>query len=257
LKIFTSTPLVGDSICTLEFLKKYAILHGQVEFGPHFSPWIRQALPSNYIYDARLKREDCDYNLDANEAWKFCHSHGSKYHMSEGYFYVNNIVPPPMPHSFDFVIGSCDVPRGIALAPYSRTDNNGNKFWSLDNWAQVLQQLPKPVYVLGTSKDSHGDNDSLGPLEDIKGVVPFFNNDCSTVLALLKKCRLLVSIDTGISHLAHYLSMSNHVLLYPKACPPNWVVNPYARKYEIYDAPSNVTPQRMIDMCNLALQEFQ
>ena len=60
------------------------------------------------------------------------------------------------------------------------------------------------------------------------GIEPVFNRPLAQVLDLIRQAPLLLSIDTGIAHLAHYGGVDRHVLLYPGVFSNLWVPNPRA-----------------------------
>ncbi|MDE1905109.1 MAG: hypothetical protein KGH75_01480 [Rhodospirillales bacterium] len=248
MKVYLVEGLIGDSISCLEFLKHIRNTYGSVEFGPGFNKWVFDGLQldKSYTFNENLTKEEADFCISCSNSWQWCYSK-QRCHMSEGHFYYNNITPPSLPYSFPFLQNECNLDKGIVFAPFSRTDDNGSKFWNLNNWLALAKNLPKPIYVLGSST-----HDDMSILDNQEGVIKLFDQDCKSVVSLLKSCKMLVSIDTGISHLAHYLGMKNHVLLYPIVSMQKFANNPNT-VYEVYDWPKNVSVDRMLEMCNKAL----
>ncbi len=87
----------------------------------------------------------------------------------------------------------------------------------------LSQQLgDTPVYVVGDQGDQW---------EAIIGtrIVPLTDLPLTQVLSTLRSAKVFLSIDNGMSHLAHFGGVHKHVLLYPAITAPNAVVNPRAK----------------------------
>jgi hypothetical protein len=56
---------------------------------------------------------------------------------------------------------------------------------------------------------------------------------------------LVISIDNGISHLAHFGGVSQHLLLAPACLPASFVANPRGRM--IRGVPIDITVQKVLE----------
>lgn len=146
-------------------------------------------------------------------------------HMCQSYFAANGFDPPDLPVDFAMTTKTWAGPDVMVLAPYSWSDLNGNKLWPHERWIEVVHTLRKrhgasQTYVLGSkSRDD--------PEVYLRaGLTPLFDRPLPQVLDLIQNAILLLSVDNGISHLAHYGGVSRHVLLAPGCHAGNWACNP-------------------------------
>jgi ADP-heptose:LPS heptosyltransferase len=238
-KVYCNLGLIGDCIAAMPFLHELSKTK-HVIAGPNLNRWVLDGIDFPIAFDSELEIKDSRYVLEASRSWAYCAQHGSKHHMAQGHFLLNGLEAPSLPYSVPLELEECNLDSGIIIAPFSVSDHNGNKFWPVRNWIELAKNFPDPVYVVGSSKDDF--NWTLGT-----NVWPIAGRSMAFVSSLLKKSKMLVSIDTGISHLAHMLGIKNHALLYSPAVPPNFVANPWGTF--VYDFPSNVKVETMLQLC--------
>jgi hypothetical protein len=249
IKVYTNLGLIGDAICGMPFLHDLSKTYNVIA-GPNISKWVLEGVDFPVAFDPNLNLEDADYHLDSSLTWQACSRGGNIHHMAQGHYLVNGLTIPRMPLSIPLKFQQCNLEPGIVISPFSRSDHQGNKFWDLKNWLELINHFPDPVYVVGSSQYN---NDKLKYGEDswdwitATKIRPVINKPMSYISSLLKSCKMLVSIDTGTSHLAHMLGMSNHALLYSPAVPPNFVRNPHA--ITLVNWPKRVTVQDMLHLC--------
>lgn len=167
--------------------------------------------------------------------------HGS--HMTQSFFRQYGGPEPAVPIDLDLKDESCGLPPGVVIAPFSRSDCNHNKLWEHERWLEVVRALrahtSHPFYVIGAAPD---DDASAYAAE---GIEPVFNRPLAQVVNLMRQAPLVMSIEGGMSHLAHYSGIGTHVLLYPGCTPICWATNPRA-KIVTAPMPSSVQVKDMV-----------
>ena len=244
-KIYANLGLIGDCLAAMPFVYEQTLLDN-VTVGPNLNSWVAEGINFSIAQDETLLPGACNYKLEANHSFQYCCGTNPMTHMIQGHYAVNNLPMPSIPLTFKVPLKQekCHLQPGIAIAPFSISDHQNNKLWPYDRWLELTQQLPEPIYVLGSSKDD------FSWIQD-SNLIAVIDKPMSFITDLLSQSKLLVSIDTGISHLAHLLEMRNHALLYPKCLPSKFVVNPYSSY--IQDWPLNVTVNQMLALCNMTI----
>lgn len=232
-----SAVLIGDALCHVPYMawlcKKHdtrARIHG-------YNKYVADLLSKTYPFDFTdgLDNSIPQFRLSIHEAFPLFHD---QCHMAQAFFKQNNEPPPPLPIQLDFQEEPCGLPAGLVVAPFSRSDLNNNKLWPHERWIEVIQKLRcegaiDRAYVVGVSgRDDHA-------LYAGAGIDPIFDRPLSQVLHLLRQAPVFLSIDNGISHIAHFGGVRRHVLLYPGCLPKCWVENPHAIQVTA-DCPINV-----------------
>jgi hypothetical protein len=217
--------LIGDSLSMVPFLAGVVEKHGEpVMVNERFAPVVKELLSEMPIHFSD-QVENPAYKIDVFQAFSHTHS-GHNLHMAQAYFEMTRMgAAPQLPITLPFVSTPSPVPAGgIVISPLSVSDHSHNKCWFEDRWAAVIQamRVSPPVYVLG----GHGDN--VDPYIEA-GAIPIVGHPLTSVLSMLRECRLFISVDNGISHLAHFGGVRHHVLLYPICLNPHWVPNPGAK----------------------------
>jgi ADP-heptose:LPS heptosyltransferase len=161
------------------------------------------------------------------------YGHGKGIHMIQSYFHLLDLEVPAAVPTPILNLDNSSRPRqfDVLVSPYSGSDNANNKLWPFENWQLLIDELVGnglSVAVLGTSADPR----------EFSDVSYIFDETIPTVAAVLRASRHgLISIDNGLSHLAHIVGV-NHLLLYPVAMHPAWVNNPNSNCVRIIEAPS-------------------
>ena len=161
------------------------------------------------------------------------YGHRQGIHMIQSYFHLLGLEVPiyvPRPE-LDLASSSQPQQFDVLISPYSGSDNVNNKCWPYEKWQVLIDELIADrlsVGVLGTSRDP----------KLFQNVSYVFDQSIPIVAATLSASRYgLISIDNGLSHIAHIIGI-NHLLLYPKVLAPSWVANPNSNCIRIIEAPS-------------------
>jgi len=239
MNIHTNLGLVGDALAGCHFLYTQSKIE-PITVGPNLCNWVADALDFPITFDSKLEKQTCRYSIDASSSFNYCSSTGDKHHMAEGHYLYNHLPAPPLPYLLPMKFEYCPLEPGIVFAPFSRSDYDGNKFWQFNNWVKLSKKLPEPIYVVGSKEDDVTWTTGTS-------IQPVLGNSCAFINSLLIKSKLLISIDTGISHLAHALGISKHALLYPAVLAPKFVTNPLCKR--IRGWPASITVDMMFHLC--------
>jgi ADP-heptose:LPS heptosyltransferase len=141
-----------------------------------------------------------------------------------------------MTQEFDFII-----------SPYTRSDSSNNKLWPYERWQALVDRLLPlgTVCVLG----AEGDPQVFG------GVTYLFDRPLREVCGHIANVRRLVlSLDNGISHIAHSLRVP-HFMFYPVTHSPIWTENRNANAVRIVAPPLTVSVDHAWATIESALQQ--
>jgi hypothetical protein len=238
MKIYVDAGLIGDALCCIPYLYSEYTTHGEITIGPNINSWVLKDIDFPIILNEQLQDVECAAKLTATCSWHFSWSH--KIHMAQGHYGFNGKPWPNIPMTIPVKETACELPPGVVFAPFSKTDYQNNKLWPFDRWLELSHRFTHPVYVVGC------DSDDWSWVTGTK-LIPVINQSMAFIVSLLKQCKLFVSIDTGIAHLAHFINISTHAFLYPTVTAWGFVDNPNAQK--VIDFPLNVTVERMLNCC--------
>jgi ADP-heptose:LPS heptosyltransferase len=143
----------------------------------------------------------------------------------------------------------CNLPPGLVIAPFAASGAsaaaNHITAWPVDRWNIVVDFLlssgyAETAYVIGSP------NDDPTPFLRL-GVTQVIGYPLGQVLDLMRRAPLCVTLDTGISHLAHLGAIDNHVLICPEVDQPPPATNP--RGKILRGRPSDITADQVIAAC--------
>jgi hypothetical protein len=230
--------LIGDTLATIPYILERCRQHGtQAYVGKGFNPAVRDLVEGIHplIFQDAPEDVEATYSLDLSAMWHLCEQHGWMWNMAQGYFVYNDLHPPKLPCTFamnELLLPPNDMlptEPGIMIAPYSRTNNpaDNNKLWPHDRWVDVVWRLRRagadlPVYILGSSQ-----HDDPSPYSG-EGFIKMFDCSLPFVLGMLRRAKLVMTIDNGIGHLCHFGGVRNHVMQYPACLPPKFAESPFA-----------------------------
>ena len=217
--------LIGDALCHVPYMDFLCRKHNSKALVFGLNPLVAAMLAPSYRFEfGPLRSDQPIIRLSINDAFGYV----NQCHMAQAFFKQHNAPLPPMPMTLDLMAELCGLPPGLVVAPYSRSNSpDNNKFWPHERWLEVISALRKErlvdrVYVVGASGP-----DNPAPYL-AAGVEPVFDRPLAQVLHLMRQAPLFMSVEGGLSHLAHYGGVRRHVMLYPGCLPQTWARNPYA-----------------------------
>jgi hypothetical protein len=225
-EIVHSEVKIGDTLCVLPLVMQLASLSGMdVHVTGAFAGAVKPLVPRLPIrFDASDDAAALGFRVDIQAAYD--QGRVRNQHMAESISRLACLPVPALPVTLDLAAVPTGLPPGIVLAPFSGSRNPWYKAWPLDRWLALTRHLvtsrDTPVYVPGAA------DEDAEPFA-AAGAIPLPGLPLPVVLHLMRQALLFISIDNGLSHLAHFGDVRRHVLLYPALLPPNLVVNPRAR----------------------------
>jgi hypothetical protein len=164
---------------------------------------------------------------------KVANSFGTRMYMTQAYFGGLNLPIPETPPRPKLLIRGADIVMDghYGLAPFARSLGPGEK-WDRFKWQRLVDSMPDKQFVL---YGSHRDDPEFvtGP-----NVTPYFDRPLERVCHSMKYLTHgLISVSTGLSHLAYALGVKNYLLIRqgPFAC------NPSAIRMEPMKTPDSMT----------------
>ena len=201
--------LVGDFLGTIPAMQQLArdnmgihvIIHPEAEK-------IFKLIPAHYNIVRAFHREyPEDYytkslSLDISKAFSIADQ--KKLYMSQTHYEVLGLPIPHVPPRAELDIEEIGFPTyDVLLAPFARSLPPQEK-WAREKWQQLVDRFPHIKFgLLGTK--THDDPEFL------KGynVTAEFDHNFMYVSNLMKKCTVVLSVVTGISHLCFHLDVPN------------------------------------------------
>ncbi|HET9019992.1 MAG TPA: hypothetical protein VFN46_10410 [Acetobacteraceae bacterium] len=229
---------IGDSLCAVPAILRLAQLSGRaVTLRGAFCPAVMPLLRDHPI---RLDRGPTGgspdgYRLDIQAVYD--RAGRMNEHMATGFCRSLGLPAPALPVDPGLAADDIGLPPGVVISPFSGSANGWYKVWPVSRWLDLTQRIAArypaaPIYVVGAATDD------VTPFLT-GGLMPLIDFTLPEVLALIRAARVFVSIDNGLSHLAHFGRVSRHVLLYPALLAPALVANP--RAHTIRATPQAIT----------------
>lgn len=227
---------LGDALCAIPYLRYLSTVHdGVAVVDDTFQEPARALIPDNLGITFRKDRDPHIHTLDLDLHACFweANKHDGRYrgmHMAQCYFAQAGAHDhyPDLPLDLNLLdYGKMREGNTVVVSPFSATDGDGTaKMWTTDKWLQLCAAvLPMKgvhrITVIGSGAEDYS-------AFHVPHVTIAAGWPLRDVMSLLRSCRLLVSIDNGISHMAHFGAVPRHVLLYPDCLNPAWVANPRA-----------------------------
>lgn len=235
--------LIGDTLAMVPFLLHFQQpVHVTGLFNRHVIPLLGDA---PITFDPEGSGAGADFVIGAQRAWDHCQAKGWR-HMAQVYFEQHGLPVPSLPITLPLVSSSCDLPPGIVISPFSVSDLGCNKLWLHERWVYVVQTLRRlgmadRAYVVG----SWSSGDSTSPYA-VAGIRPVLDRPLTEVLDLLRKAPLVLGIDNGIAHLAHFGGVKRHVMVYPDCLSPHWAESPRAQHVR-GSTPANISVDQVLE----------
>jgi hypothetical protein len=224
--IHSPEPLLGDCLAQVPFMCAVAKARAdRVRLTGRFNQSIIPLLGDMPIdFDPHGNDAGAEFKLPVWPA--YMSSLRTKLHMAQCYFHDLDWPVPDLPIDLPFKTEPCGLPPGLVVSPFSGSDLGTNtKLWPHDRWVQVVQALRKlglvhHAYVIGRSS-----TDSIAPYA-VAGIQPVFDRPLTQVLDLMRRAPLVLTIDTGTGHLAHFGGVSRHVMVYADCLPAKFAEAP-------------------------------
>jgi hypothetical protein len=240
---------IGDSLCTLPLIMQLARISGaDVHVTGAFADSVKALtgrLPIRFDVP-----EGEPITVRADVARAYAEGQVRNLHMAASFCRLGCVPVPALPFALDLTTAPAGLPPGIVLSPFSGSRNPWYKAWPLPLWRALVRFLAEnqgnPVYVLGA------DHEDAAVFVDA-GAIPLSGLALPMVLQLIRDAALFVSIDNGLSHLAHFGTVKRHVLLYPALLPPFLVVNPWARV--LRGRPQDISVSQVIAQAEAVLRD--
>lgn len=245
-----SGELIGDALCHVPYMDWLAKQHGTKANVIGLSRKVADVLGPSYDFTFNDVSEPGTpvFRMSILDAFGY----SNQCHAAQAFFRQHHIQEPALPLSLDLREVSAGLLPGVVISPFSRSDTAGNKLWPHSRWLEVVHELRYDglidrVYVLGDSR-----YDDPTPYMR-NGIEPVFDFSLAQVLNLMRQAPLVMTIDNGMSHLAHFGGIERHVLLYPGCLPRCWVQNPRAQIVTA-STPIDVDPREIIRAAQRALK---
>lgn len=210
-----SIGLIGDLVNTFGILKDLTSSQNVSIIKPVETDWFYDLITPTVKF--KYTESDSKYSdLDLGKAFQYgC---ANNLHMSQCYHVQFGLPTPEHPIRPELNVPDVEVPiYDYILAPFSRSLPEEQK-WSLHKWQELGWQLEKQGYSVCVFGNSKYDQSTFGLTNE-------YDRPMNEVLNIIKKCRKgVVSIVTGISHLAYAMNTKN--ILLSGQGDSGWGINP-------------------------------
>ena len=217
---------IGDTLCVLPLIVQLAeSCATEVHVRGAFAEPVKALVGRLPIcFDPPEEEPVIDIRVEIQKAYE--QGRARDQHMAVSICRLAGMRLPLLPVTLDLAVCSLGLPPGIVLSPFSGSKNPWYKVWPIERWLELTRHLTasrdEPVYVLGARDEDAGRFAGASAR-------PLIGLPLPTLLQLMREAVLFVSIDNGLSHLAHFGSVPRHLLIYPALLPQHLVVNPRAQ----------------------------
>jgi hypothetical protein len=219
--------LIGDSLAAVPFMKHLCDMHSTSAYITDGFCLAVRPLVRDYpfLYTEPSGDIAARYEMPTSEAWHEDLAKGWPWHLSQMFFGYNRLAIPPLPSCFPMHSEPCGLKPGVVLTPFSRSNlPDNNKLWPHERWLRVCSKMHEwgceDFYVVGSSQDDFSAYAGNGLIRIVK------DEPLPRVLDLLRTSKLVLGLDNGISHLAHFGGVHRHVMIYADCLPPRLAENP-------------------------------
>jgi hypothetical protein len=244
---------LGDTLCTLPILYYLIDKAHQENDEPKIyfhNKEVQKLIPKNIKYtniENNFIDEEIDYNIHCFNIWNH-NGPGPKFpnlHMMQAHFNMFNFSIPgtnnmkPKIEYPDLKVEEYD----FLISPFCVT--KVDKIIKLEVWEKVINYLKNNGYTVAIICKSKDEGEKV--LENVNYIE---GQPIEIVANYLKKVKkAIITIDNGISHLAHIIDVP-HLLLYPAIWPIWWVNNLNQNAVVVQDSPRNFDENRIINLIN-------
>jgi hypothetical protein len=249
-KVIANILPIGDALTCVPWLLALAAKHGTELYvqGP-FNAAVQEllgSLPLRFDLPSDQLLQDHGHVVLIQAAYSRYHGGSPDLHIAQAHFALVGMDPPSLPLTLPLLSTPTDLPASVVISPFSAHDRVHNRCWFDERWNAVIDVLLNThgfpvVYVIAS------------PLDDVRpferpGVRTVVGRPLSQIVDLIARSPLFLSIDTGPSHIAHFIGKWQHLLLYPAFFSQHWACNPHGRK--IQERPIDLTVERVLDAVN-------
>jgi hypothetical protein len=242
LNIVADSPMIGDSLCMLPLALELAeTFQKKIHIAGNYNGAIKPLVEGWPIsFDGVVAPGCIQFNAGLSEANEFARA--NNIHLTQAFFVLAKMALPSLPITLPLHAEPCDLPPGIVICPFTASDAGHVKGWYAERWIAVIDALAKAgktqtFYLVGAEGEPYH-------LYDHPLVVPISGRPLPYVLDLMRGSLLVMSVDTSLSHLAHFGSVARHLLLYPQVNPATLGTNP--RGKFIHGWPVEISPEMVI-----------
>jgi hypothetical protein len=242
---------IGDTLCVLPLITQLAgILATDVHVTGAFAEPVK---PLSQHLPIRFATPDAETVVGVRVEIEAAYQQGLalNQHMAASICRLARVPVPELPITLDLAATPVGLPPGIVLSPFSGSKNPWYKAWPLERWMELTRHFvttrDDPVYVLAASGE---DAQSFTR----EGAVPLIALSLPSVLHLMRQAVLFISIDNGLSHLAHFGSVRRHLLIYPALLSSCLVVNP--RAFVLRGRPEDISALQVICHATEMIERF-
>lgn len=216
MRVLNKISLVGDALGTFPLLQQLNATYGGIEV------MIWHEIQPLYSLIPEIKTTSVigpkhDVELDLHAAFR------TGLYMTQAYAQqVGLATPAYAPKAKLNVINNISARFDYLLAPFSRSLPPEQK-WGMENWLELCRLMPDKKFGMFGSKV----HDQM-PADVPHNLTLIFGQDWNTVCSLMQNVREgVISVVTGLSHLAFHLDVKNYVLT-NQGGPGTWGVHPDA-----------------------------
>lgn len=219
-----SVDLIGDTIGTLPAMMALSLTINDMLFVHSACPQVFKMIPKKYdniVPISALERIDTRIiQVDLHGAFKIASE--NNLHMTQAYFEMFGLPRPetiPQPELEFKLEHSMPANMDYALAPFSRSLPDTER-WPQEKWQELVDNNQNRKFVL-YGNSNYDDPNFLKGLN----LFPMFDHPLADVAFSLSNLKYgLISVVTGISHMAHAIG-TKHILLHNQGA---WGINPNA-----------------------------
>jgi tetratricopeptide (TPR) repeat protein len=248
--IENDVPSIGDTLTTLPFImalstRTHRTVHVRGQFDQAVKGLVTN-LPISFL-NPNHEAETEEFVINIKRSREYAKL--NKIDLMQAHFAVAGLPVPELPISLPLNPEHCDLPPGLVIAPFAAAGAsaaaNHIETWLVDRWNIVVDFLlssgyAETAYVIGSPNDDP--TPFLRP-----AVAPVIGYPLGQVLDLMRRAPLCVTLDPGISHLAHLGAIDHHVLICPEVDQPTLPRNP--RGKILRGRPSDLTADQVIAAC--------
>lgn len=211
IQIINDRERIGDFLATIPAMMKLSENHDVFLTVHPGLQELAQLLPYQ-IKLGTIENPERTYIIDINAAYATGWEAGL--HMTQAYYPQFELPIPESPQRPLLIVPNEDVPiYDFVIAPYAMSLPWG-QLWTIEKWNQLIEYYPDKKFALLA-----GPNDSR--FFNHTNLTQYHGESWIKVANLISKAKTVITVVTGLSHLAHALD-ARHVLFINQ---PEWAQN--------------------------------